>query len=285
MEFLNSSKEISEKIRRLREYTDKLQQYTLTKQNSVLSSAEESALDSKIDTVNDLFTNTSSEVKEMVHKNQRKIIHLVNEHAPENTIELMKLHTFRHARDLSDAVRGYQNIQHDYKERERATLRETYLVANPQASDQDLERLTSTDEGESLLASSFALGSHTARGMLSEAKNRKQKIDRIVQLITTLVQLIEDLDTMVRDQASVTDNIATHMSIAEEHTTQTNKELTSALKYEKRAMRIKRILFFIFIIIIVAGLFWLGSWLWNVLPGAKNKNDNNNNNNNKNNNG
>lgn len=250
-DFLESSREINTNLKHLNAYTEELKKYTLRKQNSVLNEKEEIALDKKIDAVNELFTTHSDKIKEQVRKNQRETVEMKRSGSNKGIIELRELHTFRHGRDLADALRHYQNVQCEYRQREKDKLRETYLIANPKATDRDLEMLTDGSEGEALLASAFALGSHSAQGILLQAKDRKKKIEKIVETINMLVELIEDIDRIVKKNTHVVDHIYVNMAAAEEHTGQANQQLSSALVYERRAMWIKRTLLLIVLIFIV----------------------------------
>lgn len=251
-DFLKSATETNSNIKHLQSYTDELNRYILQKQNSVMDDKEEAVLDRKIETVNDLFTKLSAKIKATIKKNQSDTMHMKQEGEKKGVIEMRELHTFRHSRDLSNMLRNYQTVQCDYRQREKGKLKETFLIANPQASEEDLELLTDGVHGEALLASAFALGSHSAQGILIQAKNRKKKIEKIVEMIDTLVQLIEDIDRIVKKNTHVVDQITIHMTSAEVHTSQANRELTSALSYEIRAMRIKRIIAVVLVLLGIA---------------------------------
>lgn len=257
-EFLEASTAINKDIERLNEYAEDLKKFTLLKQNSVLVDEEEVALDRKIDTLNEAFQELSDKIKLFIKSNQKETKAFREKGVKKSIIDMRELHTFRQGRDLSEVLRKYQNIQCDYKQREKEKLKETFLIANPKASAQDLEMLAEGEQGEAILASAFALGSHSAQSILIQAKNRKKKIEKIVDTINTLVSLIEEIDRLVRKNTHVVDQITVNMTSAEEHTTQANRELDSALRYEIRSMRIKRIIagfFFILIIIFIVYFF------------------------------
>ena len=249
-DFLESSTSINSSIKHLNSYTEELSRYMMIKQNSVLNEREETALDGKIESVNSLFTELSCKIKAMVRKNQNETLEMRKSGARKGLIEMRELHTFRQGKDLAEALRNYQNVQCDYKEREKEKLRETLLIANPRASEHELEMLTDMEEGEALLASAFALGSHSAQSIMVQARHRKRKIEKIIEMINTLVQLIEDIDKLVKKSGEDTDRIVVNMVLSEEHTTMTKRELTSALISTKRRMWFKRFFFFILIIII-----------------------------------
>lgn len=269
-DFLESATEINSNIKHLQSYTDELNRYILQKQNSVMDDKEEAALDKKIETVNDLFTKLCAKIKAAIRKNQSETMGMKQEGAKRGVVDMRELHTFRHSRDLSDVLRNYQTVQCDYRQREKGKLKETFLIANPQASEEDLERLTDGVHGEALLASAFALGSHSAQGILIQAKNRKKKIEKIVEMIDTLVQLIEDIDKIVRKNTHVVDQITVHMTSAEVHTTQANRELASALSYERKAMRIKRIIAVVFVLLLILFLVYV---FRNQIPSRRNNNN------------
>ncbi|KAI5172807.1 hypothetical protein PAEPH01_1803 [Pancytospora epiphaga] len=255
--FFESATKINGNIKHLHGYAEELNRYILHKQNSVMNEKEEATLDQKIDAVNDLFTKLSDKIRRDIKKNQSETLELKRSHENKELVGIRELHTFRQSRDLADVLRNYQTVQCDYRQREKHKLRETFLIANPDATEDDLAMLTDEVQGEALLASAFALGSHSARGILTQAKNRKKKIEKIVEMINTLVQLIEDIDKLVKKNTHVVDEISINITSAEEHTTQANRELSSALRYEMRAMRIKRILAMIVTLAIVGFLIYV----------------------------
>lgn len=256
-EFLETSTAINQNIKQLDEYTNELKKYTLLKQNSVLTEAENNALDRKIETVSTAFQNLIDKVKVAIKTNQHETMKMISNGAKKNVIEIRELHTFRQGKDLADALRRFQDVQCDYRQREKEQLKETFLIANPKATERELEMLTEGEEGEAILASAFALGSHSAQGILKQAKNRKKKIEKIVERINILVSYIDEIDRVVRQNAPTVDQVTINMVAAEEHTTQANQELSSALRYEMRVMRIKRILAFVGVCIIVGMIVYI----------------------------
>ncbi|KAI4291332.1 hypothetical protein PAPHI01_0606 [Pancytospora philotis] len=256
-DFLKRAEEISSKIRRLEEYADEIHIYIAQKQNSVLNENEEDAIDTKIDAATDLFTALSVKVKMSIKKDQDETLDMKQKGGKKGIIETRELYNFRHSRDLANVTRKYQSIQCEYKEKENAKLRDTFLIANPDATEEDLQLLTDGMHGEAQLASAFALGSRSTQAVLLQAKNRNKKIGKIAEKVEVLVQLLKDIDRLVKNTRPSIDNIALNMESAEAHTTKAVGQLTAAAAYQRRAMFIKRIIFAVVIVcIILLGLYF-----------------------------
>lgn len=263
--FLELSAETSDKIKKLDGYVDEFKSYTLSKQNSVLTDKEEQKVDNKLKAIDKIVMFLSSEIKIDIEKQQeetRKMAKFIKNNPGANGIsvsevEMRELHTFKHGNDLSKALRNYQNMQCSYKESEKDRLKEIYLVANPEATEEDIKNLNDESKCESLLASAFALGSHSAKGILEEANNRKAKIEQIVKLINSLVTLIDEIDNTVRKNGKIIDKISLSVASSDTNTSHANSELRKALAYERKAMYIKRIIAAIIVICIVGFFAWI----------------------------
>lgn len=256
--FLYSSEKINSKLKKLQSYIAETKRFMLIKQNSVMNHKEETALEHKIDIVNRLFTKVSGEIKEMIETNQKKTKELKKDkNSSKKLIEIRELHTYRHGRDLADALTHYQNIQCEFKDKERERLRDVYMVSNPSVTEEELEKLNrGGEEAETMIAASFALGSNSAQGLLNEAKTRNTKIKKITELITTLVNLIDEIEEKINDNDSFVDDIVLNIAVADEQTGEANRQLKKTLSYEKSVMRLKRILFVISMIVVGCFVIW-----------------------------
>jgi t-SNARE complex subunit (syntaxin) len=262
-DFLEQSKEINRKIEQLEVYRRDLEQTILLKQNSVLGEKEDKILDKKITAINNVFRDVSTKVQQMIKANQEATEKLrKSSGSAKEEMDMRDLHTFKQGKDLSNVLRNYQNTQYNYKEREHARLREAYLIAHPDASDKDIQKFEEIGTDETAMSIAFSLGSRSAKGIIMEAKQRRKKIEKISEMIKTLVGLIEEIDKVVKKNKNTVDHITINMTTAEAHTEQAARELTSALEHERTAMRIKRIIFIVVVVIIIfVLLYFFGNWI------------------------
>lgn len=244
-DFLQNSKEISGNIKKLDAYSAEIFKCVTLKQDSVLTEEEEKDLDKRIETLDEMFNALCKKIKAAIKMNENETLDLKMKKGNKSVVETRELCTYRNWNDLSKALRKHQDVQCTYKDKEFSKLKELYLAANPEATEKDFEKLADKTQGEALLASALALGSHTAQSVLIQAKNRKMNIEKIVERIDVLVQLLVDIDRIVKKNTNVIDQISINITSAEMHTTQATRELTSALAYERRTMWIKRLLFWL----------------------------------------
>lgn len=265
-EFLESAGEIEKNIETLRKYTNDLKRFLRIKQSTILREEEESELERKISATNDLVKEVGDKTRAQIRKNQEKTIELIKKNERKSYIAMREQRTTMHAKSLSEALKDFRNLQAEHSAREKEKLKETFMIAKPNATEEELEALEDREEGDALLASVFALGSHSAQGVLIQAKNRKKKIDEIASLINTLVSLIDEIDKMVRKQSPAVDHITVNMTSAEAHTAEANRQLESALGYQRAINRWKKILLFgLFIILVIAILIFFPA-IRNLIP-------------------
>ncbi len=250
--FLNTSDKINHKIKRLNDYCGRLESYLMKKQSKVMSTEEENSYDKKIEALNSVFMDISNEVKDMIRENIKQTQKLKKEGYSKTFLEIRELHTFRHRKDLSDVLSFYQNIQWEFKNKEYNRLKETYLISNPNANDEDLKKLEEGgDEAHNIILASYSLGSKSAKALYEDVKERSNKIEKIKNMIKVLVSLIEEIDQIVTDSDKVIDDIYLHVASAEAYTSESNRHLMSALAHQISLMKWKRIFYFIILILII----------------------------------
>jgi len=272
-DFLETAMDVSKEIKDLDERVEKYRKLILEKQTKILNREDEYELNNKIEALNIKINSRSEKIKSAIKRNKEETLYLKGTNMGRDIISIRELHTFGHGKELSSVLGKYQDIQYKYKRREKERVKEAYLIANPKAGQKELDELMYGKDGETVLASAFALGSHSAKGILDEAKDRMKRIDKIVESINTIVSLINEIDKIVKMESSVVDNISINMTSAEVHTSQANKELNSALRYQRRVMFLKR-LFFGFFIVLLALL--LGYVVFRVVHNSGGSNSNKN---------
>ncbi|KAI5148319.1 syntaxin 1B/2/3 [Enteropsectra breve] len=251
-EFMEASEDIKAKLSKLKTYSEQMEMYMQKKQTSIMNNTQEKALNKKINFINSAFKVQSEEISNAINRNKVETEALIKKKANKGLIQVRKLHTQKHSNDLASELKRYENIQCDCRKQEKDNLKKIFLIAKPQATEKELEALAEGEEGETILASAFALGSKSAQSILKEAKKRRKQIQRIVDMIAALVKLIQEIDKIVESNGEGITELTVHMAKAEENISQANTELTSAREYERRAMWLKRVAAGVAVILVVA---------------------------------
>lgn len=253
--FLESSSRINADIKTANAYIDAYKKYAFNRTSAVLSSEDELDINKKIASISSIFSKLSNKIKNEIRKNQNETAELIKNGERKGYIDMRELHTFRQGRDLADVVRQFHEAEAEYCEQEKDKLKEMYRVANPDAKESDLEIISNADMGDSLLASAFALGSHSAKNVLDEARARRDIIEIISTRIDELSRLIEDMADLVNRDGHVIDEICINMSSTVNNTTKANKQLTSALESTIRWNWWKRLLYLVAVVVIIGIVF------------------------------
>ncbi len=190
--------------------------------------------------------NWQEETKSMKEEGQNK-----------HVIDMRETQLLNYSKRLGASLKAFQTVQCEYRVKEKQQIRETYLIACPDATEEQLKALDDPETAESVLESAFALGSNSAKAIISKAKDRKRKIDKIVQEIKRIVELIEQIDKLVEENSETIDKIVVKMESVEKDTKESVKELKEAREYQERANWLKRVVTVVVIVIILIVVFLL----------------------------
>ncbi|ELA47623.1 hypothetical protein VCUG_00946 [Vavraia culicis subsp. floridensis] len=276
-EFLGRCKKIEDKIDKLRVYIHKLKSISNKKANSILSDHEETELDNRISVLNNLFKENSKQVKERLKAMQEEN----NQLNPED--EEFEADTRNNrwqvlTNYLAETIELYRTEQLNHTKEEKERLKSQFLIAKPDASEEELHELVNSSEGHKLLEKEFRPGACSSKGILKKAGERNKNIKKIVASINELVSLIDELHEMVMSSRKIVDNIEIEIDVTKKTVKEAKKDLEKARNYQKAAMYIKYVILFIFalgisFLIIGAILFGLAKLFFSSWQ-DKNKNDN-----------
>lgn len=240
-EFLDKCKRIENEILRLNEYIKKMRYYGNCKSNSILSEKEEKGLDNKISILTGFFKKMSHQIKADLHEihEQNKGLRIEEDefvfHTRNDRWEVM-------TRELSETVELYRTEQLEHSKEEKKRLKSQFLIANPDATEDDLHELVHSEKGEKMLQKEFSSGSSSSKNILKKASDRNKNIKKIVDSINELVSLIEELDEMVHNSGKIVDKIEIEIDITKKTVKKANKDLVKARNYQRAAMYIKYII-------------------------------------------
>lgn len=239
--FLDRCNLIEDEITKLHDYIDRMKYYSNYKSNSVLSDKDEKKLDNKIHILNGFFKKVSHKVKEElkeIHDDNKKLDIEEDEfvyNARHDRWEVM-------TRELSETLELYRTEQLEHSKEEKKRLKSQFLIANPDASEEELNELVQSDAGEKMLQKEFSNGSSSSKNLLKKASDRNRNIKKILESITELVGLIEELDEMIRNSGKMVDKIEIDIDVTKKTVKQAKKDLVKARNYQRAAMYIKYIL-------------------------------------------
>ncbi|KMV65114.1 t-SNARE complex subunit [Encephalitozoon cuniculi EcunIII-L] len=252
-DFLKDSKRILNDIETLNSYTNSIDYLSSQKNSSVLSKEEEQGLNRQIDVLNERFRTLSRKIKERIDNFSEETANLERNSKKDRFYhETRKIHLHAQSKKLTEAINRYRESQIKHREDEVDKFRLQYIIAKPDATEKEIEEFIGDDDGTKV-ASAYALGAHSAQGILKEAENRKKNIKKIEEMVQDIVDLLNLISQEVSKRTEVVEAINDQLITGEENTAAANADLESALAYQIRATRIKRI--FVYGILIIAIIF------------------------------
>lgn len=260
MDFLTLSKKIQNDLRHLETYIDELDKNMKIKQTGVHTQEQENMIDMRIDGIITTFTYTSNQIKDTIEQETEETQKLKLTSANKYVIDMRESHILSQNKHLSETLKKFQNVQYEYNQREKAKLKQTFLIACPDATEDQLKALENPDKADELLNSAIALGSASSKNILQEAKTRKDKIKNLVEKINQLIKLIQELDNLVKSSNVTTDQLVINIEDAAQNTEGAVRELHLAREYQERRNKLIRIFGSFGIVIIIFVSLWVVSW-------------------------
>lgn len=256
-DFLRDSRRIMNDIETLNSYTASIDYLSSQKNNSVLSKEEECGINKQIDVLNGRFKGLSKGIKETIDRFSSETADLERESRGDGYYyETRKIHLHAYSKRLTEAINRYREAQIKHREDEVDKFRLQYIIAKPDATEQEIMEFIKDDDGTKV-ASAYALGAHSAQGILEEAENRKKNIRKIEEGVQEIVDLLNLISQEVSKRTEVVETINDELITGEENTAAANVDLESALTYQIRATRIKRLIVYGVLTIVVVVVLYL----------------------------
>ncbi|KAF9344001.1 Plasma membrane t-SNARE, secretory vesicle fusion [Mortierella sp. AD094] len=169
-----------------------------------------------------------------------------------------KLRTTTLSRQFKEAVSRFQGLQYQNGQRSKETLARQYRIANPAATEEDIQRLVNEDQGgvfsQQLLQQ--ARGQQAAAA-LNSVQDRQRELHRLQESIVELAQLYTQLEHLISDQDHTFQEIEGNVTRAEDSM---EKGLThviaardSAVSARKKKWMCVGIIALVIIIILIIG--------------------------------
>ncbi|KAI9478137.1 MAG: t-SNARE [Benjaminiella poitrasii] len=162
-----------------------------------------------------------------------------------------------------ETIQRYQDIERTYQQKYRQRVERQIKIVQPNATQDDIDRVLESDEPPQIFAQSLMQSSRSgqAKAVLSEVQSRHDDIKRIEKTILELHQLFVDMQMMVEQQAETIQQIESHAETTVVDLEQGTKDIDKAIVYAKSTRAKKWICFVIFIIILIAAgilIWWFG---------------------------
>ena len=134
-----------------------------------------------------------------------------------------------------------QAAQNAFKEKARERLQRDYKLANPRATESELQRLVHS-EGSSMMSQQiFTMDDRRldAKRALEDMQERHQDIMNIERSILELHQLFVEMSALVEQQGELVSHIHSHIEDAVNYTEKAQVQMEKAVKSQKSRTKVR----------------------------------------------
>lgn len=154
---------------------------------------------------------------------------------------------------MLEAVKRFQRIEVEYKNKYRAQQKRQVELTNPGMSPDEIDNVVDSDQGQQIFAEATLRSNRhgEAKSALREVQERHQDIKKIERTIAELAQLFADMNVMMEEQAAPVAQIERGAEDAHQDVQKGNVHVDKAITSARAARKKKWICFWIVVVIII----------------------------------
>lgn len=157
-----------------------------------------------------------------------------------------------------EALRQYQAVEQQYRQRYRDRVERQFKIVKPDATPEEVSAVVNDTEGSGqgifLQAISSSNRYGESRRVYREVQERHQDIQRIEHTLADLAQLFNDMATLIDQQKDQVDNIETRAGEVNTETKRGTEQVGVAVGHARSARRKRWICFWLAVVIILAAV-------------------------------
>lgn len=205
LEFLNRAKETNETITGLAEYVYLAS--ALRGKPAAASEADSGDTAAAMKKIHAEFKARADQVKERLSemKDEAKV-HLA-QHGHDRSFAARSNHLQSLGRRLGLVVEDFRRVQSGFAQHEQERLKAQYLIAKPNATQEELASLEEQGKAKPMLQSIFTIGNKSAKDVIMKAERRRSSIEEILKGMTDLKELSDDFVGYISTNGAEVDRI------------------------------------------------------------------------------
>ncbi|CAH7688649.1 t-SNARE [Phakopsora pachyrhizi] len=157
---------------------------------------------------------------------------------------------------LMDSISKYQSVEQEFRQKSQARIERQYRIVNPNATQEEIRQVIGSDQSAQIFSQALMTSNRygDARAAFNEVKERHQQLKRIETTLTELMEMFNDLATMVEEQDQVIKDVENGAVEVEKDMEQAGQHITKARDSAAAARKKRWICFFIILLLLaIAG--------------------------------
>ncbi|KAG0357123.1 Plasma membrane t-SNARE, secretory vesicle fusion [Podila minutissima] len=243
-QFFQETEVISGKIQLFQANINEVDQLFAQNLNARLDQDGTKLLETKTRATNTLSGEIYDRLRVLTESNRR--VHTKEE------FDRRKLRTSTLSKQFKDAVSRFQNIQYQNGQKSKETVARQYRIANPSATEEDIQRLVDEDQGGAFTQQLLQQArGQQALAALSNVQSRQRELHQLQESVVELAQLYKQLEHLISDQDLTFQQIEESVIKSESDIEKGRVEVDHALKLGISARKKKWIALGIVVLIII----------------------------------
>ncbi|PLW26997.1 hypothetical protein PCASD_25122 [Puccinia coronata f. sp. avenae] len=152
-----------------------------------------------------------------------------------------------------DAIMKYQSVEQESRQKYKARMERQYRIVKPDASPEEIRQAVDSDDGGQIFSQALMTSNRygDARAAFNEVKERHEDVKRIEKTITELMEMFNDLATMVEEQDQLIQNVEANAAEVQRDVEQAGQHITKARDSAASARRKRWICFWVMVLIVI----------------------------------
>lgn len=171
---------------------------------------------------------------------------------PDNKTRVTQTNSVK--KKMLEAIKKFQKVEYEYKNRYRAQQKRQVELTNPNLSPSEVDEIVDSDQGQQIFANATLRSNRhgEAKSALREVQERHQDIKKIERTIAELAQLFNEMNVMMDEQAPMVQQIDQTAEAVKGDIVGGNTNIDKGIKSARAARKKKWICFWVVVIILIA---------------------------------
>ncbi|KNZ44558.1 hypothetical protein VP01_903g5 [Puccinia sorghi] len=249
--FMDEVSSLNDGIRTVNENVDRVKEF----HNRLLSELDDhqhQAISSQLAALTSETSRLTRNLKNRIHSLQSSISHNQGVNNGDANVRATQVGALK--KRFMDSIMKYQSVEQESRQKYKARMERQYRIVKPDATPEEIRQAVDSDDGGQIFSQALMTSNRygDARAAFNEVKERHEDVKRIEKTLTELMEMFNDLATMVEEQDQLIQNVEANANEIQRDVEQAGQHITKARDSAASARRKRWICFLIIAAAVIA---------------------------------
>ncbi|EFP84734.2 uncharacterized protein PGTG_10893 [Puccinia graminis f. sp. tritici CRL 75-36-700-3] len=247
--FMDEVSSLNDGIRTVNENVDRVKEYH-TRLLSELDDAQHQSISNQLAALTSETSRLTRNLKNRIRSLQSSISNNQGINNGDANVRATQVGALK--KRFMDSIMRYQSVEQESRQKYKARMERQYRIVKPDATPEEIRQAVDSDDGGQIFSQALMTSNRygDARAAFNEVKERHEDVKRIEKTITELMEMFNDLATMVEEQDQLIQNVENNAGEIQRDVEQAGQHITKARDSAASARRKRWICFFVIILIL-----------------------------------